>query len=239
LQKLPQLHTAITENRKSKNPLVLGFQGKAQLEVIYGHLAEVMLSQPATKIFMKTAEPKAAEWISEAIGKVEIERLKETKFDGSRSGKNFTVERQIEPLVMGSEITGLDDRHAYLKLGNNVARFAFDYMDLPTSTPGFLPRKSPDGEMSFDPDTLKPRSSKAADVAEQPEPEAVDAREAMANDAPLALEKNPIPWPRQDWNESTCTGKVSQPAPAPIPIVIADTGTEQEEVHGPEYIREM
>jgi hypothetical protein len=29
LQRLPQLHTAITENRKSKNPLVLGFQGKA------------------------------------------------------------------------------------------------------------------------------------------------------------------------------------------------------------------
>ena len=136
---------------------MLGFQGKAQLEVIYGHLAEVMLSQPATKIFMKTAEPKAAEWISEAIGKVEIERLKETKFDGSRSGKNFTVDRQIEPLVMGSEISGLDDRHAYLKLGNNVARFAFDYLDLPTPTPGFLPRKSPDGEMSFDPDTLEPR----------------------------------------------------------------------------------
>jgi hypothetical protein len=157
LQKLPQLHTAITENRKSKNPLVLGFQGKAQLEVIYGHMAEVMLSQPATKIFMKTAEPKAAEWISEAIGKVEIERLKETKFDGSRSGKNFTVDRQIEPLVMGSEISGLDDRHAYLKLGNDVARFDFNYLDLPTPTPGFVPRRSADGEMSFDPDTLKPR----------------------------------------------------------------------------------
>ena len=33
LQKLPQLHTAITESRKSRNPVVLGFQGKAQLEV--------------------------------------------------------------------------------------------------------------------------------------------------------------------------------------------------------------
>jgi hypothetical protein len=239
LQKLPQLHTAITENRKSKNPLVLGFQGKAQLEVIYGHLAEVMLSQPATKIFMKTAEPKAAEWISEAIGKVEIERLKETKFDGSRSGKNFTVERQIEPLVMGSEITGLDDRHAYLKLGNNVARFAFDYMDLPTPTPGFLPRKSPDREMSFDPDTLKPRSPKTAHTEGQPEPEATAAAEGMANDAPLTLEKNPIPWPKQDVNESTRAGKVSRPTPAPTPIVVADTDTEQEEVHGPEYIREM
>ena len=36
------------------------FEGKTQLEVIYGHLAEVMLSRPATKIYLKTAEPKAA-----------------------------------------------------------------------------------------------------------------------------------------------------------------------------------
>jgi hypothetical protein len=57
---------------------------------------------------------------------------------------------------MGSEISGLDDRHAYLKLGNDVARFAFDYLDLPTSTPGFVPRKSADGEMSFNPATLEP-----------------------------------------------------------------------------------
>ena len=183
LQKLPQLHTAITENRKSKNPLVLGFQGKAQLEVIYGHLAEVMLSQPATKIFMKTAEPKAAEWISEAIGKVEIERLKETKFDGSRSGKNFTVDRQIEPLVMGSEISGLDDRHAYLKLGNTVARFDFDYLDLPTPTVGFLPRDSADGAMSFDPDTLKPRCAPTA------APSSTESEVEASNGAPLAHKK--------------------------------------------------
>ena len=98
LQKLPQLHTAITENRKSRNPIVLGFQGKAQLEVMYGHLAEVMLSQPATKIFLKTGEPDAAEWVSRAIGKVEIERMKEMHYDGSRSGRNFALDRQTEPL---------------------------------------------------------------------------------------------------------------------------------------------
>jgi hypothetical protein len=187
LQKLPQFHTAITENRKSRNPLVLGFQGKAQLEVTYGHLAEVMLSQPATKIFMKTAEPKAAEWISEAIGKVEIERLKETKFDGSRSGKNFTVDRQIEPLVMGSEISGLDDRHAYLKLGNDVARFHFDYLDLPTPTPGFMARRSVAGELSFDPDTLQPRRPQTV-IGSSPDSE-VDA----GNGAPLAHKKDRQP----------------------------------------------
>ena len=161
LQRLPQLHTAITENRKSRNPLVLGFQGKAQLEVIYGHLAEVMLSQPATKIFLKTTEPKAAEWVSNAIGKVEIERMKETHFDGSRSGRNFSVDRQVEPLVMDSEISGLENRHAFLKLGNNVARFQFDYMDLPLTTPGFIPRRDDEDELPFDPKTLAPRKSES------------------------------------------------------------------------------
>ena len=157
LQRLPQLHTAITENRKSNNPLILGLQGKAQLEVIYGHMAEVMLSQPATKIFLKTTEPKAAEWVSNAIGKVEIERVKETHSNGSRAGKSFTLDRQIEPLVMDSEISGLEDKHAFLKLGNNVARFNFDYLDIPKTTLAFVPRQVEDDELEFEPKTLKPK----------------------------------------------------------------------------------
>ncbi len=155
LQRLPQLHTAITENRKSKNPLVLGFQGKAQLENIYGHLAEVMLSQPATKIFLKTTEPKAAEWVSNAIGKVEIERVKETHFDGSRNGRNFTVDRQVEPLVLDSEVSGLEERRAYLKLGNKVARFAFEYLDRPIIAESFQPRDVEDDALDFDPQRLR------------------------------------------------------------------------------------
>jgi type IV secretory pathway TraG/TraD family ATPase VirD4 len=146
LQRLPQLHTAITENRKSGNPIVLGFQGKAQLETLYGHLAEVMLSQPATKIFLRTTEPKAAEWVSKALGSIEVEKVKETKFSGSRHGKNFTLERVTEPLVMDSEITGLADRHAFLKLGNNVARFSFPYLDVPESVTGFIPRAGEAGQ---------------------------------------------------------------------------------------------
>jgi len=144
LQKLPQLHTAITENRKSRNPIVLGFQGKAQLEVVYGHLAEVMLSQPATKIFLKTTEPTAAEWVSRAIGKVEIERMKETHFDGTRSGKNFSLDRQTEPLVLDSEIGGLENLHAFLKHGNYVTRFSFPVLELPATQPKFIERLKDD-----------------------------------------------------------------------------------------------
>lgn len=155
LQRLPQLATALTENRKSKNPLVLGFQGKAQLEVIYGHMAEVMLSQPATKVFLATTEPKAAEWASKAIGSVEIERMKETHYDGSKAGKNFSLDRQIEPLVMDSEISGLAPLTAFLKHGNNVARFSFDYSVLPKSQTAFIPREEDDDDLLFDPITLE------------------------------------------------------------------------------------
>jgi hypothetical protein len=154
LQRLPQLHTALTENRKGKNPLVLGFQGKAQLEFIYGHMAEVMLSQPKTKIFLRITEPKAAEWVSNAIGKVEIERLRETHSTGLRAGNNFSVERQIEPLVMDSEISGLPDLHAFLKHGNHVARFSFAYNDIPATQPAFLPRPLDNDDLAFDPKTL-------------------------------------------------------------------------------------
>ena len=154
LQKLPQLHTAITENRKSKNPVILGFQGKAQLEYLYGHLAEVMLSQPATSIWLKTKEPSAGEWVSKFIGKIEIERLRETHFDGSRAGRNFALDRQIEPLVMESEISGLPDLHAYMKYENYVTRFSFPYFDLPIVATDFDLRSTPEDKLPYDPKTV-------------------------------------------------------------------------------------
>jgi hypothetical protein len=177
LQRLPQLHTAITENRKSKNPLVLGFQGKAQLEMIYGHLAEVMLSQPTTKIFLRTTEPKAAEWVSNAIGKIEIERLRETHSTGLRAGNNFSIERQVEPLVLDSEVSGLPDKHAFLKLGNHVARFSFEYRNIPATQPAFVARPLEDDDLTFEPKTLtkKPSMSATASDSDVGEDEPIEA----------------------------------------------------------------
>jgi type IV secretory pathway TraG/TraD family ATPase VirD4 len=168
LQKLPQLHTAITENRKSRNPVVLGFQGKAQLEYLYGHLAEVMLSQPATSVWLTTKEPNAGEWVSKFIGKVEIERLRETHFDGTRAGRNFTIERQVEPLVIESEISGLADLHAYMKYQNYVTYFSFPYFDMPEIAKPFELRERPDDKLPYD--AKKMRSGTApAELTQEPE----------------------------------------------------------------------
>ena len=144
LQRLPQLHTAVTENRKSNNPVILGFQGRSQLETRYGHEAEAMLSQPATKIFLRTSEAHAAKWISDTIGRIEIERLRESRSSGQLSGQRNTTsynnERDVVPLVMDSEISGLENLRGYLKSGNLVVRMSFPFIELPTKHPRYIQR---------------------------------------------------------------------------------------------------
>ena len=184
LQKLPQLHTAITEARKSRNPVVLGFQGKAQLEYLYGHLAEVMLSQPATSIWLTTKEPKAGQWVSEFIGKVEVERLRETHFDGTRAGRNFALDRQVEPLVMESEISGLADLHAFMKYQNYVTRFSFPYFDMPVVADGFEPRERADDKLPYDPKRMRPAEASPAELRQVPE-----ASDSAPNDGIAAVEQ--------------------------------------------------
>jgi type IV secretory pathway TraG/TraD family ATPase VirD4 len=143
LQRLPQLTTAVTEGRKSNNPMVLGFQGKAQVEALYGHIAEAMLSQPATKIFFKTSEPHASEWISKSIGEIEVERFRESRTRGVFPHHRENEQREItrEPLVMASEIGGLEPLHGYLKHGNLVVRMRIPYLKLEEPAEKFIERK--------------------------------------------------------------------------------------------------
>ena len=129
---------------ESNNPVVLGFQGRSQLETRYGHDAEAMLSQPATKIFLRTSEPHAAKWISDTLGDVEIERLRESRSSGAQRPTELWAGAPVEPLVMPSEISGLASLRGYLKLGNLVVRLNFPFIDLPRRAPAFVERASSD-----------------------------------------------------------------------------------------------
>src|SRR5258708_31556058 len=88
------------------------------------------------------------------MGKVEIERLRETQFDGSRAGRNLALDRQVEPLVMESEISGLPDLHAYMKYENYVTRFSFPYFDISAVTTDFDLRDTPDDKLPYDPKSI-------------------------------------------------------------------------------------
>ena len=150
LQRLPQLPTAVTQGRKSNIRSVLGLQGRSQLETLYGGQAEVKLSQPMTKIFMRTSEPDAAHWISRSIGEIEIMRLEETHtqniphfFEWLRRSKSQHWQRRTEPLVMASTIEGLPNLTGYIKSRDLMVAASFPRVDAQLCHPAFLPRPLP------------------------------------------------------------------------------------------------
>lgn len=168
LQRLPQLHTAVTENRKSGNPVVLGFQGRSQLETRYGHDAEAMLSQPATKIFLRTSEPNAAMWISKTIGEIEVERRREsfTRVEWWKQNRTTSWQRRTEPLVMASQIGGLPPLNGYVKVGNMTVPICF--LPLANSRPeqeGFIERPQPPLGVAPEPEPVKAAAAAVASVA--------------------------------------------------------------------------
>src|SRR6185369_11176528 len=105
--------------------------------------AEAMLSQPATKIFLRTSEPRAAKWIAETIGEIEIERLRESRSTGRGTQQSYGLERQVEPLVMASEISGLPALRAYLKVANLVVRMDVPFVQGTARVPPFIERHRP------------------------------------------------------------------------------------------------
>jgi len=152
LQRLPQLPAAITESRKSNVCFVIGFQGRSQIEALYGVQSEAMLSQPMTKIFLRSSEPSAADWTSRSIGEVEVLRLEATRtstvlfFSAPRQATSTHVRRYTEPLVMSSTIAGLDNLTGYLKAKNLVVPMSFPYLKPELRYSRFLPRALPELE---------------------------------------------------------------------------------------------
>ncbi len=217
LQRLPQLHTALTESRKSKNPLILGFQGKDQMDEVYGpRVSSAMLSQPATKIFLRTTENVGSEWISKMIGKIEIERVKETHSGGTNAHKTFTVDRQIDAMVMESEISGLEDKIAYMKLGNRVVRFNFPYVSPPKRTEAFIQRRVKADELATVERTPQPAHAEESNEKSVEPP----TTKGTVEQAPFAdQDETRLPTPEKDLEQVAASQDEDttndEPPPAP------------------------
>jgi hypothetical protein len=73
---------------------------------------------------------------------------------------------------MESEVSGLEDLHAFLKHANFVTRFSFPYLDVPSTKTQFEPRELPGEKLDFDPKTLRKLDAEAPAVeqTEKPQP---------------------------------------------------------------------
>lgn len=178
LQRLPQLETALTQNRKANTAILIGLQGKAQLETIYGHIAETLLAMPWTALFFKTTEPEAAEWISRYLGVQEIERWRPSQTSGEsgvghrRNSKTDAEERFNRQAVSASQVSGLDERSGYLKSGNFIVPLTVERRDLPIVAEGIIPRQLPPMfPVRFDPKRQEPgdKHSRQQEQKRQPD----------------------------------------------------------------------
>jgi len=163
LNALPQLHSALTKQRKSDNPIVLGFQGMSQLDALYGKKAETILSQAYTNIVLRTREPRAAKHLSDLIGKAQLERIRESKPARwfQRRHRTYSTERVIDPVVMESEIQGLEDLHGYFVQQDKIVAIRFSPAPRTRRAPDLIERVIPAVQHPpLDPDIQEERHSK-------------------------------------------------------------------------------
>ena len=144
---LPQLLNAMTKQRKSGNPIVLGFRSMAQVADAYGDKkAETILSQAFTNIVLRTREPRAAEHLSKLIGRAQLERARESKparlLTGGRH-RSYSTERVIDPVVMDSQIQGLNDLSGYFIQQDKVVAIQFKPTPKRKVAPALLERVIP------------------------------------------------------------------------------------------------
>lgn len=113
---------------------------------------------------------------------VHISPLESEDFSSSHShhGCNEERRRQVEPLVLESEISGLADLHAFMKYQNYVTRFSFPYFDMPIVAKGFEPRERPDEKLPYLPKRTGGVEPTQAELKQNPEPSAPSTTDGIA-----------------------------------------------------------
>ncbi len=143
LQKLPSLEIGLAESRKYGGCFLAGVQSIPQISTTYGHTrSQAILDLFNTKIFFRNTDPNTTGWISKVLGEAEITEHIENLSYGAhsmREGVSLTQQTHTKPLVLPSEIGGLRDCEAYLKLPSNlpVTKIQMTYKKRPPLSPAF------------------------------------------------------------------------------------------------------
>jgi len=134
LGKLQSLKDLLTRGRKHGSCVVIGLQMISQFREVYGKdLAQTLSGMCNTRLTLNNPDPETAKWLSDAIGKKEIEEAKESVTFGSertRDSMSINKDRKEKELVMPSEIMNLEERTGFLKIPGSfpIGRVSFDYI---------------------------------------------------------------------------------------------------------------
>lgn len=143
LQKLPSLEIGLAEARKYGGCILAGVQSIPQLATTYGHTqSQAILDLFNTKIFFRNTDPNTTAWISKVLGEAETtEHIENLSYGANtmRDGVNLAQQTRTKPLVLPTEIGGLKDCEAYLKLPSAfpVTKIQMSYKSCPVIAEAF------------------------------------------------------------------------------------------------------
>ena len=134
---------------------------------------------------------------------MELERLKESRSAGLVGGrKQYTLEITTQPLVMASEIAGLEPLHGYIKQENYVVRVRFPYVAPIEKQPRFIERAVSISPRSVAVQQAAVNSQQARTAPVEPPKKPVQKQSVFPGAArQKAANERPREWNESEWVE--------------------------------------
>ncbi|MHB8252923.1 MAG: type IV secretion system DNA-binding domain-containing protein [Acidiferrobacter sp.] len=149
---LPSFQSMLARGRKYGLSVWMGLQGVPQFQETYGQYgAASLLSCLSTQVLFRTADAESAKWASDLIGTRHMTRESHSTSSsegnamtgqGGSSGSSVSESHVIEHAVLPSEIAGLPDMRAYLRIcgrASDVILTDINYVPLESQCEAFIP----------------------------------------------------------------------------------------------------
>jgi type IV conjugative transfer system coupling protein TraD len=146
LQRLSTIKDLMTLSRSKGGAVCIGIQDKGQIDKIYSpEFSQSILNACGNSVMFRVADPITADYLSKRIGKTEVIETDQTMSMGvadNRDGVSLMQRSREKDLALPSEIMGLRDLEAYLKIANYpITKIDFKYKGYPDKNEPFIIRE--------------------------------------------------------------------------------------------------
>lgn len=144
LHEIPSFSNFISTCRKYGGMPVIGFQSNSQVDAIYGDkTSKVLMDSMGALAAFRINGSDGAEWLAKQMGDQEKEEALENTSYGAndmRDATNVNRNNKESNIILRSQITELDNRYFYLRLGRGlpVAKIESPYVKMPILHPAIV-----------------------------------------------------------------------------------------------------
>ena len=159
IQKLSTLVEGLTLGRSKGLSIWVGVQDFGKIDTLYGRsIRETLWNNCVTRVILRTVAPDTTEYLSRAVGEVEVEESRRTfgmGVEDVRDGLTYSRFSKLKRIILPVEIQELPDLTAVIKIAEfPPARTEIPFKGYDTKNEPFLPL-----EETFEAKEEKPTSS--------------------------------------------------------------------------------